>query len=437
MAGDATPRDGATTRLARRLSVGDAVFIGLGSMIGAGIFTALAPAADAAGAGAIVGLVVAACVASLNALSSAQLARLHPESGGTYVYARERLGDLWAWIAGWTFVVGKFASCAAVALTFGSYLAPGYARYLAAAAVIAFTAMNYRGIEKTAGATKVLVLVVLSTLLCIVVLMLGGAPDPGNLGPLLGSNGVYGVLQSAGIWFFAFAGYSRIATLGEEVRDPRRSIPRAIVLSLGVTCAVYAAVVVSALLVAGPEALAASDAPLVTAVTAAGFGSWQWVVRAGSTVATLGVLVSLMAGISRVLFAMASDGRLPAYLARVHPAYRVPHLAEVTVGLVLVAVVLLADVRSAIGFSSFTVLLYYAVTNMAAFTLEDRERLYGRHLAALGVAGCLGLAVLLPVPSVLGGASVVLVGLAIDALRRRRRPWDHRSTRANPGSGLR
>ena len=269
MAGDATPRDGATTRLARRLSVGDAVFIGLGSMIGAGIFTALAPAADAAGAGAIAGLVVAACVASLNALSSAQLARLHPESGGTYVYARERLGDIWAWIAGWSFVVGKFASCAAVALTFGSYLAPGYARYLAAAAVIAFTALNYRGIEKTAGATKVLVLVVLSALLCIVVLMLGGAPDPGNLGPLLGSNGVYGVLQSAGIWFFAFAGYSRIATLGEEVRDPRRSIPRAIVLSLGVTCAVYAAVVVSALLVAGPEALAASDAPLVTAVTAA------------------------------------------------------------------------------------------------------------------------------------------------------------------------
>ena len=363
------------------------------------------------------GLIVAACVAFLNAVSSARLARRYPVSGGTYVYARERLGDLWAWAAGWAFVVGKFASCTAVALTFGTYLAPAYARFLAAAAVIAFTALNYRGVEKTAGVAKVMVLIVFSTLLAIVALLLGGGSDPGNLQPLLGPNGPYGILQSAGIWFFAFAGYSRIATLGEEVRDPAASIPRAIVLSLGIACAVYAAVVISAFLVAGPAALSQSDAPLAAAVTAAGFGAWGWVVRLGSTVATLGVLVSLMAGISRMLFAMASDRRMPAYLARVHPTYRVPHLAEATVGLVVVTVVLLADVRSAIGFSAFTVLLYYAVTNAAAVTLGDREWRYGRTLAIAGFVGCLALAFTLPIASVLGGAAVMLAGLAIYGLR--------------------
>ncbi|MDI6719111.1 MAG: amino acid permease [Methanomicrobiales archaeon] len=418
----APPRDGAQSRLSRRLGTGDAVFIGLGSMIGAGIFTALAPAAAAAQGGLVVGLLLAAFVAYFNASSSAQLARLYPASGGTYVYAKERLNEFWAWIAGWGFVVGKFASCAAVALTFGYYLAPGYARYLAAGAVVAFTALNYYGIEKTATATKVMVSVVIASLAAIVVLMLGGGPDPENLSPLLGSNGIYGILQSAGIWFFAFAGYSRIATLGEEVKDPETSIPRAIVLGLGITCLVYAAVVISALLLVGPATLALSNAPLVAAVTEAGFGQWQWIVRVGSTVATLGVLLSLMAGISRTLFAMAADRRMPSYLASVHPIHKVPHLAEVTVGTILFAVVLLADVRAAIGFSSFTVLLYYAVTNMAAYTLEGRERLYSRNLAILGLIGCLALAITLPIASVGIGSVVMLAGILICISQSRRSP---------------
>ena len=277
-----TPRDGIwPSRLSRRLPAGDAVFIGLGSMIGAGIFTALAPAAAAAGAGLLLGLAIAAAVAYCNASSSAQLARLYPASGGTYVYARERLGEFWAWVAGWGFVVGKLASCSAIALTFGYYLAPEYARLLAAGAVIAFTMLNYHGIEKTARVTKALVAAVLLSLILIVALLFVGAPDPDNLRPLLGPSGIYGVLQSAGIWFFAFAGYSRIATLGEEVEDPETAIPRAIVLGLFITFFVYAAVVVSALLLVGPDPRAESDAPLVTALVGAGVGEWQWIVRIG------------------------------------------------------------------------------------------------------------------------------------------------------------
>lgn len=399
-----TPPDGIwPSRLSRRLTAGDAVVIGLGSMIGAGIFTALAPAAAAAGAGLLFGLVIAAAVAYCNASSSAQLARLYPASGGTYVYARERLGEFWAWVAGWGFVVGKLASCSAIALTFGYYLAPEYARLLAAGAVIAFTVLNYHGVEKTASATKVIVAAVLLSLTLIVALIFVGEPDPGNLRPLLGPNGIYGVLQSAGIWFFAFAGYSRIATLGEEVEDPETAIPRAIVLGLSITLFVYAVVVVSALLLVG-----------------AGFGEWQWIVRIGSTFATLGVLLSLMTGISRMLFAMAADRKMPTSLARVHPVHRVPYLAGLTVGVILVAVVLLADLRAAIEFSSFTVLLYYAVTNISAYTLTEQERLYGRYLAVLGLSGCLVLAFTLPAAAVGIGSAVMLAGILVYLGQRRR-----------------
>ena len=401
------------SRLSRKLTTRDAIFIGLGSMIGAGIFVAPSPAAAAAQAGLVFGLIIAASVAFLNAMSSAQLARLYPSSGGTYLYAKERLSDFWAWVAGWGFIVGKFASCAAVALTFGYYLFPDYARFFAAGAVMLFMTLNYLGIKKTAFVTKVIVSAVMVSLFTIVLMTLSGQPDPQNLQPIYGESGLYGILQSAGIWFFAFAGYARIATLAEEVENPKKSIPKAIVISLTITLMFYAAVTLSALSVVGPTALSQSNAPLVTAVSEAGFSRWQWVVILGATLATLGVLISLMAGISRTLFAMAADKKLPSYLAKVHPTHKVPYLAEITVGLILIVVVLTADIRSAIGFSSFTVLLYYAVTNMAAYTLNKSERMFNRNLAVLGFIGCVVLSFTLPLSSVIAGSFVMAIGLVI------------------------
>lgn len=414
----------APTRLSRRLGLGDAVLIGLGSMMGAGIFVALAPAASAASAGLLLGLVIAGAVALFNALSSAQLARLYPSSGGTYVYASERLGPGWGWMAGWAFVAGKLASCAAVALTFGHYVLPAYASWLAAGAVVAFTVLNYLGIERTAGATRAIVAIVLIALAAVVLMALSGGTSPGNLSPFLGPNGLYGVLQSAGIWFFAFAGYARIATLGEEVREPRRNIPRAMLLSLGIALTAYTLVALSALLAVGPVTLAGSDAPLVETVSAAGFAHWSWVVVLGAAVATLGVLLSLQAGVSRTLFAMAADRRLPAFLARVHPRHRVPYLAEVTVGLITAIIVMVVGVRSAIGLSSFTVLLYYAIANLSACTLGKEERLYRRAWAAAGLVGCAVLALALPMQSVIAGGLVMLVGLVILVVRSGR--WSYR-----------
>jgi APA family basic amino acid/polyamine antiporter len=400
--------------------MGDAVVIGLGSMVGAGVFAAVGPAAGAAGSWLLVGLVLAGMVAYANATSSAALAAVHPESGGAYAYGRRRLGPFWGFMAGWAFLAGKLASCAAMALTLGGYLAPGLARPVALGGLAAVTVANYLGVAKTAAATRVVVAVVLAALATAVAgMLLGGQADPANLtGP---GPGVYGVLQAAGLLFFAFAGYARVATLGEEVVDPARTIPRAVPLALGIALAVYAVVCASALLAVGPAALAEAAAPLADAVAAGRLAGLEPVVRLGAAVASLGVLLSLQAGLSRTGFAMAANRDLPGSLAAVHPRYRVPHRAELAVaGLVAVAV-LAVDLRGAIGFSSTLVLVYYAVANAAAWTLGPGERRWPRWLAGAGLAGCLLLAASLPVSSVLAGTAVLGVGAAVWVVRRSRR----------------
>jgi APA family basic amino acid/polyamine antiporter len=409
----------APTRLARRLHLRDAVVVGLGSMIGAGVFAAIGPAAAAAGPALLISLGLAAVVAYCNATSSAQLAAVHPASGGTYVYGRERLGPFWGYIAGWGFVVGKTASCAAMALTLGAYAAPDLQRIVAVAAVVALTAVNYRGVLKTARLTLVIVVLVLLALAIVVAAaVLGGTATTENLRGA-GDATPGGVLQAAGLLFFAFAGYARIATLGEEVVDPARAIPRAITLALGIALAVYVVVAVAALAAVGADALAASDAPLATVVRAGDLDGLVPVVRVGGALAAAGVLLSMIAGVSRTTFAMADDGELPRWLSAVHPVHRVPHHAELAVGAVVTALVLSTDLRGVIGFSSFCVLGYYAVANAAARTLPPEQRRWPRPLTALGLVGCAALAFTLPLVSVVTGTLVLVVGAAVWAVRHR------------------
>lgn len=417
------PEDGSTTPgLARRLGTGSAVVVGLGSMVGAGVFAAFAPAAQAAGAGLLVGLAIAAVVAFCNATSSARLAALYPQSGGTYVYGKERLGPFWGYLAGWGFIVGKTASCAAMALTVAAYMLPGAERpvraAVAVAVVLALTALNYRGIQKSTWATRVIVAVTLVVLTFVVIASFaGGTAQVAHVVPL-GEFSPSGVLQSAGLLFFAFAGYARIATLGEEVRNPERTIPRAIPIALGIALVVYAAVAIAALAALGPERLAAASDPLASAVAV---GSWSWltpVVRVGATVAAVGSLLALVLGVSRTTFAMARDGHLPTTLSAVHPRFRVPHHAEVAVGVVVAILVSVVDLRGAIGFSSFAVLVYYAIANAAAWTLRADEGRPARVVPIVGLAGCLVLAVTLPVGSVLAGSAVLLLGVGVWVVRR-------------------
>lgn len=390
-------------------------------MVGAGLFTAFAPAAAAAGALLLLALLVAAVVAFCNATSSAQLAAQYPTSGGTYVYGRERLGHWWGFIAGWGFVIGKTASCAAMAMTFAAYVVPGaWQRPVAIAAVIGLAAVNYHGVTRTARLARVLVAVILALLaLTLVAVVAGTAPvHVGESGPV----GWTGVTQAAALLFFAFAGYARIATMGEEVTDPRRTIPRAIVISFAVVVPLYGITGWVLLDRLGAPALAATEAPLRSAAETTPYAAWLGpVVIVAAAVAALGALLSLIAGVGRTALAMARERDLPTPLARVHPKYAVPHVAEVALAAIVSLLVLVVDLREVIGFSSFGVLTYYAVANAAALTQSGRDRLYPRPLQVVGLVGCIVLASTVPTESLIPGVAVLVAGMAGRAVVRRAR----------------
>ncbi len=402
---------GPAPSLDRRLGTGDAVVVGLCAMVGAGVFAAFAPAAEAAGAGLLIGLAVAAFVALCNAVASAQLAMTYPTSGGTYVYGREVLGPWWGFLAGWGFVVGKTASCAAMAMTFAAYAVPGtpWLRHAAAVtAVVVLTGANLRGITRTAVVARVLLGATLLTLAVALAVAYGGGERAAD--PWVGQGGPLGVLQSAGLLFFAFAGYARIATLAEEVRRPE-SLGRAILVALGIAVAIYVAVAVALLLVLGTD-LPDTTTPMSDAMAASGAAWAGPVVRVGAAAASLGALLALLAGVGRTTLAMARERDLPTWLASVHPTHRVPDHAQVVIGAAVVVLVLFFDLRGAIGFSSCGVLVYYAVANAAAFRQPAWQRRWPRALNVIGLVGCLVLVGTLPVVSVVAGVSVLAVGLA-------------------------
>jgi APA family basic amino acid/polyamine antiporter len=423
--------------LARRLGTLDATVIGVGSMVGAGVFVAFAPAAGFAGPWLPLALLLAAVVAWCNATSTAQLAAVHPASGGTYVYANRQLGPWPGFVAGWGFVTGKTASAAAMALTFGLYAAEltgaddAGARLLAVAAVLGLTAVNLGGVTRTARLTRLLVAPVLVVLLAVVVLLFSGTGPaaggaPAGDGPGWDGTG-WGVLPAAGTLFFAFAGYARVATMGEEVRDPARTIPRAVLGALAFTLLLYGLLGLGLLRFLGVDRLAASAAPLLTVVREAGWAAGPTtagavVVTAAAALATLGALLALVAGISRTALAMARERDLPGPLGAVSQRHRVPWAAELAVAGLVVVLVLVGDVRTVIGFSSFGVLVYYALANLSALTLRQRPGWAPRAVNALGLAGCLVLAFTLPWQSVLTMLGVFAVGLAGRALVLSRRP---------------
>ena len=442
--------------LSRRLGLRDAVVIGLASMIGAGAFVSLGAAQDLAGSLAPAAVLVAAVVALCNAISTAQLAAQHPAAGGTYHYGRERLGPWWGFLAGWCFVIGKIASCAAMALVVAAYLVPEpFQRPVAALLVVALTAVNLVGITRTAALARVLVAVALAALVLTGVRLLagvvaggpaGGAGDGAGAGtwevpgPLAGQaaglwdgglaavagageGGALGIVlalvQAAALMFFAFAGYARVATLGEEVVAPRRTIPRAILLALAAVGALYLVLSLILVLVGpAPGEQGWGPAPFRTALDAVGAGGvWAVAVTIGAVAAASGALLALVAGISRTVLAMARERDLPPVLAHVSPRFSVPQRAEAAAGIAVVLLVLLAsDVLVAIAASSFGVLLYYAVANLAALTQTGQWRLFPKAMQWIGLAGCVLLVAALPGRTIVAGLVLVAVGLAYRGL---------------------
>ncbi|HEX5993674.1 MAG TPA: APC family permease [Jiangellales bacterium] len=412
------------SRLSRRLGTGDAVVVGLGAMIGTGVFVVWQPAAEQAGGWLLAGLAIAAIVALCNATSSAQLAAVHPQAGGTYVYGRERLGHGWGALAGYAFVFGKVASCATAAHAVGTYLWPEQSRAIAVGAVVLVTAINLAGIERTARTTRWLVAVVSAVLAAVVVAGLAGSEQTNRqrLGAIVGAEDV---LAAAALLFFAFAGYARIATLGEEVRDPVRTIPRAVPIALGLVFVLYLAVGGTVLLVLGAGGTADSSRPIIAVVEAVGADWLVPVTIIGAAIAALAALLALVAGISRTAFAMAHENDLPSPLSAVHPTRKIPHVAEAVVGIAVVVAVLSGGLVAVLSFSAFSVLLYYAITNAAALRLRPHERRWPRWLAWAGLASCLLLAASLPWRTIaLGVAALAIAMLARAVVTARRSAAD-------------
>lgn len=415
---------GVTTTLQRRLGTPAAVAIGLGAMLGAGVFSVFTPAAQAAGAALPIAVVLAAVVAVLNATATAQLARQYPVAGGAYVYGRERLGEWPGFLAGWGFLIGKTASCAAIAWTLGAYALPGYERWVALGAVVVLTLLALGGVTRTAGASMVIAGVVILALLAVIALgwagLSSGQTVDGAAAPLSTGGGAYGVLQAAGLVFFAFAGYARVATLGEEVVDPGRTIPRAIAISLSVVLVIYLALAILLDRALGAE-LATALTPIADLVAPVLGTGGEVAVRVVAAVACAGSLLALMAGISRTTVAMGRTGDLPGAVARIS-ARGVPTRAELLVGAVVAVAVLTVDLRGMVAFSSVGVLLYYAVANLAAYTQASEHRFVPRAVNAVGALLCVVLVVTLPLSGVLVALAVLALGVGWRLLTRSRAP---------------
>jgi APA family basic amino acid/polyamine antiporter len=408
-----TPAQPASS-LHRTLGLVDAIGIGLGAIIGAGIFVVTGVAAGIAGPAFLVGLLLAGIVATFNALSSAQLAATYPQSGGTYEYGYQVLHPWLGFAAGWMFLASKLAAGGTVALGFAGYLHALFPaipeRPAALVAIVVLTAVNYFGVRKGGQLNNVIVALTLAALAYFV---FAGLPalDAANLRPFA-PNGVGSVLQSAALLFFAYTGYARLATLGEEVRQPRQTIPRAIILALGLAALVYAAVSLTAVGAVGAPALAETNSPLERAAQAFTLPGVTWVVGAGATTAMLGVLLSQVLGISRMLFAMGRRRDLPAVLDHVHPRYGVPDRGILVAGFFLIVVALFGTLQVIAAPASFTILLYYSVANLAALRMKPENKLLPDRVALAGLASCLLLAATLRPSTIASGLGLLAAGFA-------------------------
>jgi basic amino acid/polyamine antiporter, APA family len=403
-----------------QLGMFDAVATGLAAILGAGIFAVLSPAAGIAGASLLVSLAIAAFVAFCNALSSTQLAAVYPRTGGTYEFGSRVLGPWWGFAAGWMFLTANTVGPGAIALAFGAYLHASVAvvpaRDAAVLAALAMTVLNALGIRRSVRVTDVVVVISVLSLLSVVVI---GLPQArlSNFTPLA-PGGVTGTLQATALLFFAYTGYSRIATLVEEVREPKRTIPRATIIALGSATLLYLGVAAVALGVLGVPGVSASLSPLEATMAAVGGPAGVAVIIVGALLTTFNEGLSDLLGVSRVAFAMARKADLPTGMARLGSNHN-PWRSVLSVGAVAILVAGFAPFGLAIAISSFGTLLYYSVTNSSALRLSRENRRFPRLLAAAGLVGCISLAFSLALEDVALGLLVLAVGISYRAVRLR------------------
>lgn len=404
--------ENAEKTLLRALTLKDAVGVGLGAIIGAGIFVVTGVAAGVAGPAFIVGLFVAGIIATFNGLSSAQLAAVYPQSGGTYEYGYRVLNPALGFSAGWMFLLSKLSAAGVVAIGFGSYfhqLVPvATPQVISVVAVIFLTIANFFGIKK-AGALNLVIVSV--TVISLLYLIFSGIPAvrAENFKPFA-PFGIAGIAEAAALLFFAFTGYARIATLAEEVKEPEKTIPRAVIITILTAIVLYMAVSVIAIGVIGTEAMAGSTSPLQVVAGAVDFPFIKTVITIGASTAMLGVLLSQVLGISRMMLAMGRRNDLPKVFEMIHNRYRVPYLGIIVTGGIILLLTLFGTFEFIVRAATFTILLYYSITNIAALNQPRKEQIYGKLIPSLGLAGCLTMSVSLPLTVILSGIALLLAG---------------------------
>lgn len=414
-------------RLRQELGIGGAVMLGLGSMIGTGVFVSIGIAANATGPSVILAIGLAALVAACNALSSAQLAASHAVAGGTYEYGYRYLNPTLGFTAGWLFLIAKSASAATAALGFAGYALRllgvdlSWMSALAVFTVLTFAALVLTGMKRSSHANAVIVGVTLFALAAFVV---AGLPQvigerSANLFPIfpqMSAGNIEAFFYATALMFVAYTGYGRVATLGEEVMEPRKTIPRAIILTMIVTAIVYVLVALVAVGAGGADAFAGSreamSTPLEIAARSLSSAPLAAIVAIGATTAMLGVLLNLLLGLSRVVLAMGRQGDLPPVFAKVSADGRAPTAAVILVGAGTTILAAIGSIETAWAFSAFTVLLYYAITNLATLRMPSEARLYPRWIAVAGLIACLFLAFWVPVKIWGAGLGLIALGLA-------------------------
>src|SRR5690625_487011 len=406
-----------------------AILMGLGSILGTGIFVSIAIATQVAGSGVIIAIVIAAALATCNGLSSAQLAAAHPVSGGTYEYGYRFMGSHYGFSAGLMFLIAKSASAATAVLGTVGYLfyalrisdmgISAEPSVLAASGLLLLIIMNglvSGGISRSNTANKVIVTVTLIGLVSLVIagLAVHGIPTRPVTEALTDAS-LSGILQASALMFVAYTGYGRIATLGEEVAEPRRTIPKAIIVSMVVIVVLYLAVTLTALQIMGADAFGETvegeAAPLMVVAQALDTPAIGTIVTVAAVAAMMGVLLNLILGLSRVVLSMARRGDLPAFLATVNPKTKSPVAAVWATGLVIGLLVLSSDVVFTWSFSAFTVLIYYAITNLSALAMPAEQRLYPRWIPVAGLTGCLFLTFWIESEIWLTGTALLITGI--------------------------
>ena len=375
----------------RTLTLKSSIYLGLSSMIGAGLFNNIAPTAKISSYSSILGLLLASTLAIANASSSAQLSSLFPKTGGTYLYANQVLGKPYAVAAGTVFVIGKTISCVAIALTVGNYLSPLYGKEVGVVLCLLVFLLSFFGIHKTAEIAKWFVWIIIGLLLFYTISIIS-TPNVNLSIPVFENVLVDNILLSASIWFFAFTGYSRLATFGEEIKNPREIIPTAIFTGLGVTILLYFVVTWLTLSIISPKFIMNSNTPLLVAMDVSRFSEFSFLIVFASSIAMVSVFLALMPGVSRVYVALSRDKILPKVFSKIHKKFNSAYFSE---GFVLISVIIgiySFDVVGSIKLSSFFILIYYAITNFCVIKLEKRDRLYSLTIAIYGFTMCLLLA---------------------------------------------